>query len=49
MSAEILDRIVNAKIHSAIGIARVGDSEACFIGPESVDPPPAEPGARRDA
>jgi hypothetical protein len=41
--------IVTAKIHPAIGIARVGNSESdCFIGPEIIDPEPAEPGFYRD-
>ena len=42
--------IVSAKIHPAIGIARMGNSEnAYFIGPEIIDPKPEEPGFYRDA
>jgi hypothetical protein len=42
--------VVGAKIHPAIGIARVGNSEKeFFIGPEVVDPPRADPKDRRDA
>jgi L-lysine epsilon oxidase-like protein len=41
--------IVKAKIHPAIGVARVGNSETeCFIGPEVPDPPRAETKERRD-
>lgn len=43
-------RIVAAKIHPGIGIARVGNSETeFFIGPEVVDPAIATPGSLRDA
>ena len=42
--------IVSAKIHPAIGVARVGNSESgSFIGPEIPNPPPALPGDRRDS
>lgn len=42
--------IVSAKIHPAIGIARVGNAQtAYFIGPELSSPPPSVPGERRDA
>lgn len=41
--------IVSAKIHPAIGIARVGDSESGFyIGPEVIDPPSEQAGFYRD-
>jgi hypothetical protein len=41
--------IVKAKIHPAIGVARVGNAEtAYFIGPEVVNPPPAVTKERRD-
>lgn len=43
-------RIVRAAIHPAIGVARVGDAETeYFIGPQTLDPPPADPGFYRDA
>ena len=42
------DCIVQAIIHPAIGIARVGSSDAYFIGPEVTDPRPAAPGFYRD-
>ncbi|RNF83386.1 hypothetical protein EER27_12525 [Lysobacter psychrotolerans] len=42
-------RIVRAAIHPAIGIARVGNSEAFYIGPQVADPPPRAPGSYRDA
>jgi len=42
--------IVRAAIHPAIGVARVGNSEAdSFIGPEVTAPRPVEPGFYRDA
>ncbi len=42
--------VVRAAIHPAIGVARVGDSpEGCFLGPQVVEPPPADPGSYRDA
>ncbi len=41
--------IVKAKIHPAIGVARVGNSETgYFIGPEVINPPPATAKQRRD-
>src|SRR5947209_989191 len=43
-------KIVSAKIHPGIGVARIGDSaEAWFIGPETVTPEPRESGFYRDA
>jgi hypothetical protein len=43
------ESIVSARIHPAIGVARIGDSaEEYFIGPEVVDPPPAAVGSRKD-
>jgi hypothetical protein len=43
------DCIVQAVIHPAIGIARVGTSDEYFHGPEVTDPPPLPPGSYRDA
>lgn len=40
--------IVQAVIHPAIGIARVGSSDEYFYGPEVTDPPPLPPGSYRD-
>jgi hypothetical protein len=41
--------IVKAKIHPAIGVARVGNAETeYFIGPEVINPPPAIAKERRD-
>ncbi|MEO6191528.1 MAG: LodA/GoxA family CTQ-dependent oxidase [Thermoanaerobaculia bacterium] len=40
--------IVSAKIHPAIGIARMGNSEEFFVGPEVVHPEPKETGFYRD-
>jgi hypothetical protein len=41
--------VVSAKIHPAIGIARVGNAPSeFFIGPETTTPAPAETGKRRD-
>jgi hypothetical protein len=43
-------RIAQVKIHPAIGVARIGNSgEAPFIGPESPDQAPGEPGTYKDA
>lgn len=45
------ERIVYAKIHPSIGIARVGNSkkeDGFYIGPQVVDPAPKAPGAYRD-
>jgi hypothetical protein len=41
-------KIVAAKIHPAIGVARVGNSDEFFLGPETVDPPAVRAGTRRD-
>ena len=46
------DRIVSAKIHPAIGIARVGNStknDGFYIGPQVVNPKPEAPGFYRDS
>jgi hypothetical protein len=43
------DCIVQAVIHPAIGIARVGTSDEYFYGPEVTDPAPLPPGSYRDA
>lgn len=43
-----LDSIVEARIHPAIGIARVGNSDEFFIGPEVPNPTPPPPGGYRD-
>lgn len=45
------DRIVYAKIHPSIGIARVGNSrkdDGYYIGPQVTDPAPQPPGYYRD-
>ncbi|KUL46072.1 hypothetical protein ADL22_11230 [Streptomyces sp. NRRL F-4489] len=43
-------KIVQVKIHPAIGIARVGNSDQpAFIGPESPDQPPLPPGSYKDS
>ncbi|GAA3381489.1 LodA/GoxA family CTQ-dependent oxidase [Streptomyces sannanensis] len=45
----MLDEVVRAAIHPAIGITRVGNSlEGYYIGPEVPDPQPAEPGFYKD-
>ena len=44
-----LDAIVEARIHPAIGIARIGNSDEFFIGPEVPHPVPPPPGGYRDA
>ncbi|HEX6037323.1 LodA/GoxA family CTQ-dependent oxidase [Longimicrobium sp.] len=41
-------QIVRAEIHPAIGIARMGNSEEWFIGPEVTEPAPQKPGYYRD-
>jgi hypothetical protein len=47
---DVDDCIVQAVIHPAIGVARVGNSPDEFvIGPEVVDPDPLPPGSYRDA
>lgn len=43
------DCIVQAVIHPAIGIARVGTSDEYFYGPEVTDPLPLPAGSYRDA
>lgn len=43
------DCIVQAVIHPAIGIARVGTSDEYIYGPEVTDPAPLPPGSYRDA
>jgi L-Lysine epsilon oxidase N-terminal/L-lysine epsilon oxidase C-terminal domain len=48
MVADDFSKIVAAKIHPAIGVARVGNSDEFFIGPETVNPPRVEAGNRRD-
>ena len=43
-------RIISAKIHPGIGIARIGDSlDEYYVGPEVTDPANEEPGFYRDA
>ncbi|KGF68954.1 hypothetical protein LL06_13525 [Hoeflea sp. BAL378] len=49
MPEERDDCIVQAVIHPAIGVARVGSSEEFFYGPEVIDPAPLPPGSYRDA
>ncbi|KQV15798.1 MULTISPECIES: LodA/GoxA family CTQ-dependent oxidase [unclassified Kitasatospora] len=45
----MLDEVVRAAIHPAIGVARVGNSpEEYYLGPEVPDPLPAEPGFYKD-
>lgn len=41
-------KIVRAAIHPAIGIARIGNSEEFFIGPEVIEPLPMKPGFYKD-
>src|ERR1700722_3486188 len=48
MAAVEFSKIVAAKIHPAIGVARVGNSDEFFLGPETVDPPAVRAGTRRD-
>ncbi|WP_051966410.1 LodA/GoxA family CTQ-dependent oxidase [Kitasatospora mediocidica] len=46
----MLDEVVRAVIHHAIGVARVGNSpEEYYLGPEVPDPHPAAPGFYKDA
>lgn len=42
-------KIVSAKIHPGIGIARIGNSGEYFIGPEVIDPPLTMAGESRDS
>jgi hypothetical protein len=44
-----LESIVEARIHPAIGIARIGNSDEYFIGPQVPHPTPPPPGGYRDA
>jgi hypothetical protein len=44
-----LQSVVEARIHPAIGIARIGNSDEWFIGPEVPHPVPPPPGGYRDA
>jgi hypothetical protein len=44
-----LDAIVEARIHPAIGIARIGNSDEFFLGPELSIPTPPPQGGRRDS
>ncbi len=44
-----LSEIVEARVHPAIGIARIGNSEEYFIGPETPYRSPAPEGGYRDA
>jgi len=43
-----LDSIVEARIHPAIGVARIGNSDEYFIGPEIPYPTPPPAGGYRD-
>jgi len=50
MTSPDLSSIVRAKVHPAIGIARVGDSENDYlIGPETPEPEPREAADYKDA
>ena len=42
------EKVVCAKIHPAFGIARVGNSDEWFVGPEVTEPEPKTPGSYRD-
>ncbi len=44
-----LQSVVEARVHPAIGIARIGNSDEWFIGPEVPHPVPPPPGGYRDA
>jgi len=44
-----LESIVEARIHPAIGIARIGNSDEYFIGPQVPHPTPPPTGGYRDA
>ncbi len=49
-SASVDTKIVSAKIHPAIGVARIGNSPSgYFIGPEVTEPPLTQAGQSRDA
>jgi hypothetical protein len=49
MEKKYWNSVVSARIHPAIGIARIGNStERCFIGPEVLWPVKREPGFYRD-
>jgi hypothetical protein len=41
-------QIVRASIHPAIGVARMGNSDAWYIGPEVTEPPPVPPRGMHD-
>jgi hypothetical protein len=43
-----LDSVVEARIHPAIGVARIGNSDEFFVGPEVPHPVPPPPGGYRD-
>jgi L-Lysine epsilon oxidase N-terminal/L-lysine epsilon oxidase C-terminal domain len=43
-----LDSVAEARIHPAIGVARIGNSEEYFIGPEVPNPVPPPKGGYRD-
>ncbi|MEU1287671.1 LodA/GoxA family CTQ-dependent oxidase [Kitasatospora sp. NPDC005856] len=46
----MLDEVVRAAVHPAIGVARVGNSpEGYYLAPEVPDPEPKEPGFYKDA
>lgn len=52
INKDLDDKIVYAKIHPSIGIARVGNSrkdDGYYIGPQVTDPLPKNPGAYRDS
>jgi hypothetical protein len=44
-----LKSIAHARIHPAIGVARIGNSDEYFIGPEVPHPTPPPSGGYRDA
>src|SRR5258706_5545303 len=48
-NAMSLDLVVEARIHPAIGIARVGNSDEFFVGPEVPHATAPPPGGYRDA
>jgi len=49
MAEKLPSGIVRAAIYPSIGVARIGNSEDVFCGPEVTDPAPAAPGFYRDA